>query len=279
MENFIYDYYVSPILSRTGYNPINTITYAVIALISLFVIYKLFKRFNIVVDRRFIYSVVPFILLGSTIRVVTDAIDAGNFSAITPIHQWILDSHIFDYGFLTVSPGIYLVISALLFATMFVCNKLKRSELVGWVGFVLWLPFFLLLLPLFKFWIYIVPILMLAAIPALIAFWLFKDDIYAVMVGSQALDGAATFFILDYSKSLLGISYFEQHVVSNGLCTIFGTCMTFYFAKVAISLAAAYILKTDKDAGQNEKYFIALVILIMGLAPGLRDILRMMAGT
>lgn len=279
MENFIYEYYILPIISRTGYNMVNTLTYAVIALAALFIILKLFKKYNIIIDKKFIFSVIPFVLLGSTVRVVTDAIDSGNFTPATAIHQWVLDSHIFDYGFLTVSPGIYLVIAFLLFATMFLCHKLKRPELVGWVGVALWIPFFLLLLPLFKFWLYAIPIIVLAVIPGLIALRLFKDDVYALMVGSQALDGAATFFILDFSKSLLGISYFEQHVVSNGICGLFNTCGTFYLAKVGISLAAAYVLKTDKDSSETDKYFIALVILIMGLAPGLRDILRMMAGT
>lgn len=279
MENFIYEYYILPIISRTGYNMINTITYAMIALIALFAILKILKKYNFAIDKKFIFSVIPFVFLGSTVRVVTDAIDAGNFSPITPIHQWILNSHIFDYGFLTVSPGIYLVVAFLLFATMLFCHRIKRPELVFWIGVGLWLPFFLLLLPLFEFWIFAIPIILLAAIPAVITQILFKDKIYSLMVGSQALDGAATFFILDFSKSLLGIAYFEQHVISNGICDLFNTCGTFYLAKLAISFAAAYVLTTDKDSSSTDKYFIALVIIIMGLAPGLRDILRMMAGT
>src|SRR3989338_8041275 len=102
MEDFLYTNYIAPILDKTGYNPINTLTYALIALISLYIIRALFKKYNITVDRNFVYSVVPFVLFGSTLRVVTDSIDAGTFKAITPIHKLILDSHIYDYGYLTV---------------------------------------------------------------------------------------------------------------------------------------------------------------------------------
>jgi len=279
MENFIFNYYIEPILSRTGYNPINTISYAILALISLYVIYRLFKKYDITIDKKFIFSVIPFVLLGSTVRVVTDAIDAGKFLPITPIHKAILDSHIYDYGFLTASPGIYIVIAFVLFASMIALRRIKKPELLGQIGLALWVPHFLLLLPFFKFWIFAFGVATLATIPAFIVWKLWKNEIYALMVGAQLLDGAATFLILDFGEKILGVKYFEQHVVSSGLCNIFNTCTTFYVAKLAISVAAAYLLVKEKDSSENERYFIALVILIMGLAPGLRDVLRVLAGT
>lgn len=279
MGNFIYDYFVDPILSRTGYNLVNTFTYAIIALIALYLVYREFKKHNIKIDEKFILSLIPFILLGSTVRVVTDAIDAGKFLPITPIHSFVLASHIYDYGFLTASPGIYIVIAAILFLTMSILHVFKRPDLLAPVGYALWLPNFLLLVPFFKFWWFALPAIFLALVPALIIWKFTKNKIYALMVGSQALDGAATFTILDFSNRFLGTNYFEQHVISNGLCGLFGTCFTFYLVKVGISMAAAYLLLREKDASDNEKYFVALIILIMGLAPGIRDLLRVIAGT
>jgi uncharacterized membrane protein len=278
MENFIFEYYISPILSHEGYNIVNTITYAIIALVALFAIYQLFKRYHIKVDEGFIYAIIPFILLGSTIRVITDSIDNGKFLPITPIHKLILDSHIYDYGFLTSSPGIYIIIALLFFASLLATRMMKREKILPYIGLALWLPNFLLLAPFLGNFAFAGAIILLAAIPGLVCFKLFGNKIYALMVGAQALDGGATFLILDFSRQMLGLAYFEQHVISNGLCNLFGTCATFYIAKVAISGAAAYLLSNEKDASTDEKYFIALVIIIMGLAPGLRDILRMMAG-
>src|SRR3989338_998799 len=95
--DFIQDYFVHPLISQTGYNAVNTAVYATIAIIALYIIWAVFKRKNIIIDKKFIYAVLPFVLLGSTMRVVTDSIDNGKFTAITPIHKAILDSHIYDY--------------------------------------------------------------------------------------------------------------------------------------------------------------------------------------
>ena len=44
-----------------------------------------------------------------------------------------------------------------------------------------------------------------------------------------------------------------------------------------IGFGAAYLISTEK-MDQEDKNFIILVLLIMGFAPGIRDILRMSVG-
>ncbi len=289
MENFIYKYYIEPITTHSGYNPVNTVTYAVIALAALYFLFTEFRKRGITIDKKFVYSVVPFVLLGSTVRVVTDAIDAGRFLPITPIHDLILKSHIYDYGFLTVSPGIYLVVAAILLVSLAILKKLNRTELLPYVGLALWIPHLLLILPFIGSIGFAAAVLILAIIPAIITLRLFKNNIYALMVGAQALDGAATFVIIDFGKVLLkGAEYGEQHVASGLLGEIFGTYATFYLVKVAISMGAAYLLTKEekekgaaasgKGSGEDELLFVAMIIMIMGLAPGLRDVLRAAVG-
>lgn len=288
MENFIYDYFISPIWDRTGYNTINTVAYVLIALAALWVLYGYLKS-RIKFDEAFIGSILCFVLFGSTARVVTDAIDGGNFLPISPIHEFVLNSHIWDYGYLTVTPGIYIVTAALLMASFLILRKIGRPGLLGYVGIALWLPHFLLLLPFFGYWIYSLPILVLTVIPGFFAWRHFKDKVLSGIVAGQALDGAATFFIIDYFSKISGISYFEQHVFSAAIGNLFGTFFVFYLIKVGIALAAAYILSKEKQEvaiaklfGREltvDRNFIAMVIMIIGFAPGIRDILRMMAGT
>lgn len=276
MENLIYDYFIAPIWERSGYNMINTVTYAIIAIAFIYVIHR-FMKGRIAVDENFVKSVLAFVLLGSTLRSVTDSVDNGVFQPITPIHQFILDSGIYDYGYLTVSPGIYIVTAAILLASMAVLYRMKRMDLLGYVGLALWAPHFLLLLPFMGYALYAIPILILAAIPTYIAWRHFKDRIYSAVVAGQALDGAATFFIIDYFSSISGISYFEQHVVSSAIGALGNSFFFFYLVKVAIGFAAIYVLKGEK-MDQEGKYFIALILMIMGFAPGIRDILRMVLG-
>ena len=277
MENFIYDYFISPIWDRTGYNFVNTIFYAAVALLAVYGI-RLALRGRIAIDERFISAVLCFVLFGSTIRVVTDAIDNGVFKPVTPFHQLVLDSHLWDYGYLTVTPGVYILTAFLLLSSILILYRLKRMELLGYVGLALWLPHFLLLLPFFQYWIYAIPVLVLAAIPAYLAWMYFRDRTLAGIVSAQALDGAATWFVIDYFSAVSGIDYFEQHVFSAAIGALGGSFFFFYLLKVGIAFAAAYVLKGEKMEEEDKRY-VALVLMIMGFAPGIRDILRMMAGT
>lgn len=55
------------------------------------------------------------------------------------------------------------------------------------------------------------------------------------------------------------------------------TFFVFFLVKVAIALLAAYILSTEKIKAR-EKYYAVLILLVIGLAPGMRDLLRIMVG-
>jgi uncharacterized membrane protein len=118
---------------------------------------------------------------------------------------------------------------------------------------------------------------LLAIIPWLIARKFIKDDILSGIVFAHSLDGAATFFAIDIFSGMSGIQYSEQHVFSNAIGEIGGSFLLFYLIKILISFGAAYIIDKEKMP-EDEKYYIALVLIIMGLAPGVRDVLRMMVG-
>ena len=289
MENFIYDYFIRPIEEHSGYNYVNTLVYAAIAIVAVYAIYRTLRG-KIKINEKFIGSVLCFVLFGSTVRVVTDAIHTGVFKPITPIHAFVLDSHIWEYPpagaqlsefwkFWTVTPGIYILTALLLLISLAILYRMKRVEWLGYVGLALWLPHFLLLVPFFGYALYSIPILVLAAIPAAIAWVYFKDRLLTAIVAGQALDGAATFFVIDvFSKvSTCSIPYSEQHVLSGGIGDIAGY-FVFYLVKVIIALAAAHLIKKEK-IDQEEKNYIALALMIMGFAPGIRDMLRMVACT
>ena len=278
MENFIYEYFISPIWERSGYNLVNTLFYALIAIGAVYLIYRYMKG-RIAVDNTFLVGTLSFVLFGSTIRTVTDAIDGGVFKAVTPIHQFVLDSHLWDYGYVTVSPGVYILTAALFLTSVFVLDRIKRMEWLAYIGLALWIPHMLLLLPFMEYAIYALPILLLAFIPTYIAWMYYKNMSYVGVVGGQALDGAATFFVIDFFSQMTGIQYFEQHVVGGVIGTIFGTFFVFYLVKTAIAFLAVHVLKDEKGLDDEDRRFIALAIMIMGFAPGIRDILRMVVGS
>lgn len=246
-------------------------------------------------------NTLPFVLFGSTVRVITDSIDTGVMTPMSPLHEFVINSHMYDYGFLSSSPGIYIVTAVLFFLSLSIARALKDERIARYIGLALWVPHMLVLLPMFRYTEFLVPVLMLAAIPFYLAYRYFgfrspvsgpKTEnrgrgtpapgigagVLAGVVGAHALDGAATFYIIDVFSKLTGKSYFEQHVIPSLIGQAFGTFLPFYLLKVAIAFGASYFIANEKDAGEGEKHFIALLLIIIGLAPGVRDLLRMVVG-
>jgi len=296
LSSFVSQYYIQPIMSHEGYNPVNTVTYAAIALVAAYFVWGYFKSRNIKIDREFFISVLPFVLFGSTMRVLTDSIDTGvmqqhTSGALGGIYSFVLSTHVYDYGFLTSSPGIYVVTSALLFLFLYLQTRFSQSawskNLVRNAGCVLWVFHLLLLLPMVAYPLYPAIILALAGIVWLGARYasqkLKLDPLASLVVFAHALDGAATFVTIDLFNRLepactvLGKCYFEQHVLSRFIGAFADTFFVFFAAKVVFASVVAYVI--DREAqNEQEKIFVFLLVVIFGLAPGLRDLLRVATG-
>ncbi|MCX8200112.1 MAG: DUF63 family protein [Candidatus Micrarchaeota archaeon] len=284
IAGFFEEYYIRPIVMHEGYNPINTLTYAIIAVIAAFLIYKLFKGAGVRFDKDFIMRVVPYVLLGSAIRVVTDSITTGGMQAYSgifkPAYDFILASHIYDYGFLTTSPGIFFVIGFFAIVTMYYSYRSKNYDFGAKLALGLFIAHLIILLPLFTNVVFGLLILLLAGM--ICALYLAAKrtstvPMHWLVVFSQALDGSATFVTLDIYNKVHGGGYVEQHVLANHLASIMGGSMILFLAlKVVLAVMVVWILEKEKDEG--EKGYIALLIIIFGLAPGVRDLLRLVCG-
>ncbi|MGB9635115.1 MAG: DUF63 family protein [Candidatus Micrarchaeia archaeon] len=282
---FIEDYFVRPIVEYEGYNPVNTTVYAVIALAAAYGIYVLFTRKGIRFDERFISNILPYILLGSTVRVITDSIDSHVMhkylsGGVGWLYELIISSHLYDRTFITVSPGIYVIIGLFTVITMYLAYAIGKDREMSKLVSVLWLAHLLVLVPMVVNLQYAIMIIAIAAgITILytqikgkssVAFWW-------LIVFSQALDGSATFVTLDIYNEVCGGCYAEQHVLANAISDYFGkSWLPFLVLKVILAVLAVEILENEKNA--NEKNYICLLIVIFGLAPGVRDLLRLAVG-
>jgi len=93
VSGFINTYYIDPILHDEGYNIINTLTWAIILGLCIFAVVKLLKKLDIRTDSRFIAAIVPFVLAGSSMRVLEDAgaiQQPFNLLLITPIIYFVV---------------------------------------------------------------------------------------------------------------------------------------------------------------------------------------------
>lgn len=284
MAGFIEDYFISPLWDRTGYNLVNTLVYAGIALAAAFVLYKLLKREKIGIDAKFVASIIPFILFGSTARVITDSVDTGVMAlhADNPIADFILGARFYDYSYLTVTPGIYVVVGLITIAAVFGFNRIKRPDLIAPLGIALWLTQVALLSPVLTYWSFALMALVLALGAAGLGYIALQKLGAASVPGAlvvlgHALDGAATFVIIDVFGPAVGKPYFEQHVLSRAIGFIGDTMLSFFAVKVLFATAAVLLVQREASDAQ-ERNFVLLLLMIFGLAPGVRDILRMLAG-
>ncbi len=284
MAGFIDDYFLNPVWDRTGYNLVNTLVYAGIALLAAWLIYKALKREKISIDAGFITSIIPFMLFGSTARVITDAVDTGVMVLHrgNPIADFVLNSHIYNYNYLTVTPGIYIVVGLMTIAAVFGLNRLRKPKLLAPFGIVLWLSQLILLSPVLTYWSFTAIALTLALAGTVVGYVALsklgaKSMAGLLVVFSHALDGAATFTIIDMFGPATGKPYFEQHVLSRAIGFIGDTMLSFFAVKVLFATLAVLIVQREAS-DEQEKYFILLLLLIFGLAPGARDLLRMLAG-
>ncbi len=282
--SFFSTYFVDPICAPSAnapYNIYNTAAYAILALAGAYAVFLAVRRLGVRPNEKFFWAVMPFVVFGAAMRVLEDA-------ALLP--RCVELSGIQNFPLPFTSPGIYLLvffILAMSFAASLFWKKgnvEKALDATGKKGAVLAVA--TLLAVVFgvgiKDWAFGASVLSIA----LLVFFVFKiawkklmkeeSDLFAsAAFFSQVFDGAATFVGTTFA------GYGEQHVVGNAVIDFFGGSWAFLLLKIAFALAVVWVAKKEfsKDAKDREqRAFVLLLIAIMGLAPGLRDILRIMAG-
>jgi uncharacterized membrane protein len=282
IEQFLEEYFVKP-LAQPGvtrpFNSVNTLVYAAIALVAAYLVYRSLKKAGVKIDERLFYAVLPFVLLGSSIRVLVDA-------GILPRAVVIQDTTLY----LFVTPGVYITTFAITVACLWVSLALQKRNLaydriMRALGALLAASALLFLLPLMKFFLQAAGIIILASVGLLAFLELRRIEkrgskaMEKIAVFSQSLDGAATFIGITLGSS--AVSYTEQHVFSSFLAGSGGPfigLLGFFLVKVAFAILVAELASREFKEEKQVATFILLLITIFGAAPGLRDLLRIVAG-
>ncbi len=289
--DFFKHFFIDPIISKTGYNPINTLVYAFFSLSGLWLVRHLFFKYKIEFNTNFIMVLFFTILFGSSMRVITDSYDSGTLKAIFQAHpipflkSFFLDTGFFQYSIFTVSPFIYITVSLIFLFNIFFIFRSNQKLSVFLSLFLAMLFSFPLFLG-FKVSIFfpiliLIPILILFLfLPIFSLFKINKNPLYFLLIFGQAIDGFATFFALDIINNSnlcyqLGTCYSEQHVFSGFLGGVFNTFLLFFIVKLVLSFLIVYVIDRDKDFSDKDKTLLLLAVFTIGLAPGFRDIMRM----
>ncbi len=340
-DQFLFRYFWGPVLADArgepvngiaeGYNWVNTGIYGIMMVFALFGIYEIIQHYDIEIDTQFVFSLIPWILLGGSLRALEDA---GLFrEEIAPLF---------------ISPIIYLLLGISAILTMVLGCKLKNISRRWILALSLTPPLWAFLLLRLRYYIFLsIVMLVILMVFYYVSFrYGWKDETYlfsaygtallsvsliyvvyflttlegtnpweipiviglALLVSSIFLiplyilkkkriwKSAGIFFsslnisivfahFLDASSTYRGIEYlgyFEKHVLPSLLIEWTGTSLVMYLLKLFLITVVIYILdielREDLKEMRGVKNLIKFAIIVLGLAPGFRNMLRMSMG-
>lgn len=308
-DQFIWKYFWGPILSDGLGKPlsyqgvdaapkftlVSEIVYGIIVAGALYGVYRLLKKWNIIPDFSFFVGLFPFILYGTFARVLEDA-----HLFAEPVVFWF------------VTPLIYIQVLVLTLVVLFIATYLHRikkvtkwtvPQIMGGIGIFMILPFlyYIILWMIGENWSVsdglfpqVFLLVMFLSISIAIAvfglahiirpYWknstVFASPLNLSLIFGHQLDGIATYISI-YDPLKMGLpSYIEKHPASDALLQLWPPL--FPIVKFLLIIGIIYLLDVlYKDELQSQRTFANLLkigIFILGFAPGLRDLLRVMMG-
>lgn len=283
VSDFIYKYYIDPITQGQAYNIVDTLTYALILVAGVYLLYRWLSAstwlsdIGIKIDQTFILATIPYVLLGGVMRVIEDT------GMITG-----------SWKFLLITPLIYFVLFFFTVAMMFLALFLKKKGIVqnfaavyGGAGTFALVVSSLVLAAwgmnhhgIDLFILCIIPFMALCAttivwlVMRYVLSWTYvADPLYITLIFGQLLDASATSYGIDLHPS---VQYVEQHVVGSALIDATGTAFVMFPLKLVILFPAIYVMELyRKEANPAFWHLVLLAMIVVGFAPGVRDMVRM----
>jgi uncharacterized membrane protein len=275
LRDFIETYYIYPITHDTGYNPVNTITWALVLVACLFLTFKLLKMLRIEINDRFIAAVSPYIMAGAILRVLEDAelvTPPLSYLFITPLIFFLVFGCCLALLILSVIPARFARLEGYDSTLVFALIGLLWS--IGALTILLWtLPLVAPWVPFAVFGIAggVVSALYLLGVKGGVQFLTARLNL--AVVGAH---------LLDATSSVIGIDIFGytgKHVLEGLIVNYTGTAVGMFPLKLGIILPMLYLLDSQVTGEERElKNLVLLALLVIGLAPAVRNTLRLMVG-
>ncbi|OKY79140.1 MAG: putative membrane protein [Candidatus Methanohalarchaeum thermophilum] len=271
---FINKYYINPIVQDSGYNPVNTLTWGILLVLCFFGIIKLLDTLDIKVNRKFVFSLIPFIFVGSTFRVFEDA---GIFSP--PVK------------YLFITPLIYFLIAGIVISILLAKYLIRKTETdlkTTKMLFITGSAIAILNLAILTSWginnpgtnplvplkIIGTAIAVFSPIAATLLYYkksFISDNIYITILGCHIFDASST-----YIGYQLGAK--EKHVLPSLLIEWSGQPAIMFPLKLTVIILSIYLIEKTFLKEDEFKVLLYLVLIVLGLAPALRNTLRLTLG-
>ena len=275
--DFIEKYYIDPIRYGQPYNVVDTTTYALVLILAIYIIYRWLSRSRtILIDGDFVLVTLPYVVMGGLLRVVED-------TGIVPV----------GWNYLLITPLIYFVMFLYTAGALFVSATLQEHGIIrdyhrpfagaGIAGAAvtgLVLVSFGIRNGIIALDVLFFILLLAAATTAavwvvmrrLLSWEYVSDPLYITLLFGQLLDASAT----SYGIDLHPLHYVEVHVVGSHLIEWTGTAFSMFALKLLVLFPGIYILQRFRSEGPQALWHLILLAMItVGLAPGIRDMVRM----
>jgi len=267
LSAWIYKYYIYPIIYDTSYNPVDTITWAIVLGLAVLGLIKLFRLLDLKIDEKLVICTVPYILAGASLRVIEDA-----------------ELTLAPWKYLLITPLIFFLVFFITMTSLLLCKKILGEDYYqGYAAIgLIWTVLNLAALSTVGFqngWVIAAVFFIGSALTAIlllfrrIALWLgFLDDrLNLMIIYAHMLDAGSTYIGVDW------FDYYEKHVVPTYLINLTGTAAIMFPLKLLILLPVLSLIdKTLED--RSLKNLIKLTLIVLGLAPAVRNTLRLALG-
>ncbi len=267
---FINKYYVIPIVNDSGYNIVNTLTWAMVLVLCVYLLYShnVFRRLGVTINQQLVIGVVCYVLFGSSLRVLKDA------EIFAPPLQYIF-----------VTPIIYFVVFAVTMASLILSIRIYKERY--------YMPFAVIGLGLTSVNIGVLlwsegivhpkEALLIVALAVLITASIYMGAGFAkteflrgrfniAILGAHLLDATSTTIAIDVLTGYSG-----KHVVENYLIDLTGTGAVMYPLKLLLLIPMLYLIDSEFDEIELRD-LLKLVVLVLGLAPGCRNTILILFG-
>lgn len=253
----------SGIVAETGYNIFNTIAWASIALCVAYGFYKLFERLDISFDLETTLFTLPYVLLGGLLRYLED-------TGIIP----------FPFSIMAITPVIYVVVALVYLTALLISYRFRKDRLDYSIG-------------LFG-GIFLVPVLIISLIQAInlgldlafisysLGIAVFLTSVFYLYIRQTdfntiiyTLAGFSQFFGGTVSMLSVVNGGTQKQLLAQTSTEIFGPA-GILIVKAGVLIAAIHVLKDVEDV--KTEALVLLGLIVIGLATGLRVMMRMATG-
>lgn len=269
---FVQKYYIDPIIYDTSYNPVDTITWAIVLGLAIIGLLKLLGRLKISMDERLLLSTLPYILAGSSLRVIEDAnlvVAPWRYLLITPLIFFL----------------VFFVTAAILIITRWIWGEQYHKKYAA-IGFI-WTGGNLAVLStvgLVNAWVIPSVFLLGTAFTggvilcgrhlsdrSLPVLKFLNGRFNQMIIYAHMLDASSTFIGVDW------FDYYEKHVVPTFFINLVGTAAIMYPLKLIVLLPVLYMIDRSMQE-PSMRNLTRLALVTLGLAPAVRNTLRLALG-